>query len=114
MTGQRPVPLQEATRSRLPIRFSTSTPVSSYGAGAQNYHIQHLLSDIFVDTLPTRQCDFALLCFGGSAMTEGLLDRYFRLLAGQLPPAEYGVIAEPSDAHVDTATDPEPSVVCLC
>jgi hypothetical protein len=27
-------------------------------------------------------------------MTEGLFDRYFRLLAGQLPPQEYGVIAE--------------------
>jgi hypothetical protein len=30
-------------------------------------------------------------------MTEGLFDRYFRLLAGQLPPQEYGVIAEPAD-----------------
>ena len=30
-------------------------------------------------------------------MTEGLFDRYFRLLAGQLPAAEYGVIAEPTD-----------------
>jgi hypothetical protein len=30
-------------------------------------------------------------------MTEGLFDRYFRLLAGQLPPQEYGVIAEPVD-----------------
>ena len=28
-------------------------------------------------------------------MTEGLFDRYFRLLAGQLPAAEYGVIADP-------------------
>ena len=36
---------------------------------------------------------------------EGLMDRYFRLLAGRLPAAEYGVIAEPTD--VDTA-------VCLC
>ena len=35
--------------------------------------------------------------FEGSVMTEGLLDRYFRLLAGQLPAAEYGVIAEPTD-----------------
>lgn len=30
-------------------------------------------------------------------MTEGLFDRYFRLLAGQLPAAEYGVIADEAD-----------------
>ena len=49
-------------------------------------------------------------------MTEGLFDRYFRLLAGQLPPQEYGVLAEP-------ANEPTPVVVagaearrsgCLC
>ena len=47
-------------------------------------------------------------------MTEGLLDRYFRLLAGQLPAAEYGVIASPTDnvtAHEGAAPlTPE----CLC
>lgn len=43
-------------------------------------------------------------------MTEGLFDRYFRLLAGQLPPAEYGVIAEPADAEL-TESMPSP---CLC
>jgi len=43
-------------------------------------------------------------------MTEGLFDRYFRLLAGQLPTAEYGVIAEPADKLV--AESPTP--VCLC
>ena len=40
-------------------------------------------------------------------MTEGLFDRYFRLLAGQLPPAEYGVIADPAEEEV-------PAPVCLC
>ena len=30
-------------------------------------------------------------------MTEGLFDRYFRLLAGNLPSAEYGVIAEATE-----------------
>lgn len=41
-------------------------------------------------------------------MTEGLFDRYFRLLAGQLPAAEYGVIADEAD---EPAADvPE----CLC
>ena len=51
-------------------------------------------------------------------MTEGLFDRYFRLLAGQLPPREYGVIAEPADELTPThaiATDTEsPAAVCLC
>ena len=28
-------------------------------------------------------------------MTTGLFDRYFQLLAGRLPAAEYGVIADP-------------------
>lgn len=40
-------------------------------------------------------------------MTEGLFDRYFRLLAGQLPAAEYGVIA---DAVEEESMPPE----CLC
>ena len=44
-------------------------------------------------------------------MTEGLFDRYFRLLAGQLPVAEYGVIAEP--AEPETATEAQPAE-CLC
>ena len=44
-------------------------------------------------------------------MTEGLFDRYFRLLAGQLPAAEYGVIADP----VEEAAPAElPAPVCLC
>jgi hypothetical protein len=43
-------------------------------------------------------------------MTEGLFDRYFRLLAGQLPEAEYGVIAEPTDESADVIPAPE----CLC
>jgi hypothetical protein len=45
-------------------------------------------------------------------MTEGLFDRYFRLLAGQLPVAEYGVIADPVDeaSAVAAALAPE----CLC
>lgn len=44
-------------------------------------------------------------------MTEGLFDRYFRLLAGQLPAAEYGVIADVSDETKETGmVMPE----CLC
>lgn len=43
-------------------------------------------------------------------MTEGLFDRYFRLLAGQLPPAEYGVIAEPTAERVAESMPSE----CLC
>jgi hypothetical protein len=43
-------------------------------------------------------------------MTEGLFDRYFRLLAGQLPAREYGVIAD-----VDTADAmPAEPAECLC
>ena len=44
-------------------------------------------------------------------MTEGLFDRYFRLLAGQLPPQEYGVIAEPA---AETANVESLSAGCLC
>ena len=42
-------------------------------------------------------------------MTESLFDRYFRLLAGHLPAAEYGVIAEATEA-----SDAAPPPVCLC
>jgi len=49
-------------------------------------------------------------------MTEGLFDRYFRLLAGQLPPPEFGVIAEPADnltpAGIAGAEPMRPG--CLC
>ena len=51
-------------------------------------------------------------------MTEGLFDRYFRLLAGQLPVAEYGVIAEPTEdasAHSASAAGTEALMPeCLC
>jgi hypothetical protein len=52
-------------------------------------------------------------------MTEGLFDRYFRLLAGQLPAAEYGVIASGTDeaANVPTAAAQltgSPVAGCLC
>ena len=52
-------------------------------------------------------------------MTEGLFDRYFRLLAGQLPAAEYGVIAEPTDevipASAQSAAGAESLTArCLC
>ena len=49
-------------------------------------------------------------------MTEGLFDRYFRLLAGQLPPAEYGVIAELADetSPASFAGTESPNVECLC
>jgi hypothetical protein len=49
-------------------------------------------------------------------MTEGLFDRYFRLLAGQLPAAEYGVIAEPVDETLSAkfaGAESMPSE-CLC
>ena len=48
-------------------------------------------------------------------MTEGLFDRYFRLLAGQLPAAEYGVIAEPTDESATTEEHADvPALRCLC
>jgi hypothetical protein len=48
-------------------------------------------------------------------MTDGLFDRYFRLLSGQLPAAEYGVIAEPTDEGAPLSTGPESfSEECLC
>jgi hypothetical protein len=48
-------------------------------------------------------------------MTEGLFDRYFRLLAGQLPAAEYGVIAEPTEENnaMSVNTESQPPE-CLC
>lgn len=50
-------------------------------------------------------------------MTEGLFDRYFRLLAGQLPAAEYGVIAEPAEEAsrvvAKAKTESQPAE-CLC
>lgn len=47
-------------------------------------------------------------------MTEGLFDRYFRLLAGQLPAAEYGVIADETDeATAGEDVMPGPAE-CLC
>jgi hypothetical protein len=50
-------------------------------------------------------------------MTEGLFDRYFRLLAGRLPSAEYGVIADPIDETLPAprgAGTESPNVECLC
>jgi hypothetical protein len=37
------------------------------------------------------------------AMPEGLFDRYFRLLAGRLPAAEYGVVADVEDEAAPAA-----------
>ncbi|QEG30085.1 hypothetical protein GobsT_48850 [Gemmata obscuriglobus] len=45
-------------------------------------------------------------------MIEGLFDRYFRLLAGQLPAAEYGVIADQTDDAVGAVVSEMPE--CLC
>ena len=46
---------------------------------------------------------------------EGLMDRYFRLLAGRLPAAEYGVIAEPTDENTPANAGLESaSAMCLC
>ena len=48
-------------------------------------------------------------------MSEGLFDRYFRLLAGRLPAAEYGVLAD--EDHADAAVEglvADPMPECLC
>ncbi len=45
-------------------------------------------------------------------MTESLFDRYFRLLAGQLPHAEYGVIADTIEEM--PASETEEPRECLC
>jgi hypothetical protein len=47
-------------------------------------------------------------------MTEGLLDRYFLLLAGRLPAAEYGVIADATDDLPATEGIISPTPECLC
>jgi|GEM_PF-3311466 len=48
-------------------------------------------------------------------MTEGLFDRYFRLLAGRLPAAEYGVIADSGEEAAAAVLPVEaPNTVCLC
>lgn len=48
-------------------------------------------------------------------MKEGLFDRYFRLLAGRLPAAEYGVIADPAEEELPTSLVAEASnLECLC
>jgi hypothetical protein len=47
-------------------------------------------------------------------MSEGLLDRYFRLLAGQVPEAEYGVIAEVADEEPVAKAAELSSAECLC
>ena len=46
-------------------------------------------------------------------MTTGLFDRYFQLLAGRLPAAEYGVIADPVEDEVTTGEMEKPKG-CLC
>lgn len=48
------------------------------------------------------------------AMTEGLFDRYFRLLAGQLPAAEYGVIADETNEATAGEGEMPGSAECLC
>jgi len=42
-----------------------------------------------------------------------LFQRYFELLAGRLPGAEYGVIATPTDETPEAPTT-EPRPECLC
>ncbi len=41
-----------------------------------------------------------------------LFERYFRLLAGRTPSAEYGVIATPDEETTTTTTTERPE--CLC
>jgi hypothetical protein len=43
-----------------------------------------------------------------------LFQRYFQLLAGRTPGAEYGVIATPSDEATDETAAVEPAPGCLC
>ena len=49
-------------------------------------------------------------------MTDGLFDRYFRLLAGQLPATDYGVIAEPAEdlTPMNGVSVEAPNAECLC
>ena len=48
-------------------------------------------------------------------MTTGLFDRYFQLLAGRLPAAEYGVIADPADEQAaPEEEETEMPLGCLC
>jgi len=43
-----------------------------------------------------------------------LFNRYFQLLAGQLPAAEYGVIATPTDLGTDVIASSTAMPECLC
>ena len=43
-----------------------------------------------------------------------LFQRYFQLLAGRTPGAEYGVLATPSDEEVDLAPTEATPAECLC
>ena len=45
-------------------------------------------------------------------MMSGLFDRYFQLLAGRTPTAEYGVIADPVED--ESAEVEAPAESCLC
>jgi hypothetical protein len=50
-----------------------------------------------------------------TVMTEGLFDRYFCLLAGRLPAAEYGVIADSEkDAFTEADSMEGTTPECLC
>jgi hypothetical protein len=46
-------------------------------------------------------------------MTNGLFDRYFQLLAGRVPAAEYGVIADPVEDDRPAEADKSPKG-CIC
>jgi hypothetical protein len=71
-----------------------------------------LLSDNFSDIFLAATTLIGEVVIRSAAMTEGLFDRYFRLLAGQLPPAEYGVIADSTEESVEAAA--ATSRECLC
>jgi hypothetical protein len=45
---------------------------------------------------------------------SGLFDRYFQLLAGRVPGAEYGIIATPSDESNLAADNMAMPKGCLC
>jgi len=53
-----------------------------------------------------------LVVLEGQEMS-GLFDRYFQLLAGRVPGAEYGIIATPDEASLTSDTKAMPKG-CLC
>jgi len=110
------IPSAELARSKFLLQLPLITSVTPI---IQNYYFSDLYCDDFADTLLYTTKQLHLVVIRSCPMTEGLLDRYFRLLAGRLPAAEYGVIAgpeEPAATGVNSAEADAESLapVCLC